>query len=48
MSCYIIAAAAVLAAVYFAVRSFRIKRSLKNASVELRKITQRLEGDGGS
>ena len=43
MSCYIIAAAAVLAAVYFAVRSFRIKRSLKNASVELRKITQRLE-----
>ena len=43
MICYLIAAAAVLAAVYFAVRSFLLKRSLRNASEELRRITRSLE-----
>lgn len=43
MSCYIIAAAAVMAAVYFAARSFLLKRSLRRASVELREIAQSLE-----
>ena len=43
MSCYIIAAGAVMAAVYFAARSFLLKRSLRRASVELREITQSLE-----
>lgn len=43
MSCYIIAAAAVMAAVYFAVRSFLLKRTLRKASRELREIAQSLE-----
>ena len=43
MSCYIIAAGVVMAAVYFAARSFLLKRSLRRASVELREITQSLE-----
>ena len=43
MICYLTAAAAVLTAVYFAVRSFLLKRSLRNASEELRRITRSLE-----